>query len=439
MQKIRAGYKMTDIGIIPEGWATKQFGELYMVPSKNGLMRPKAVRGNGYKMVNMTEIFAYDFIDNPEMELVPLNEREKKDFSLKPGDLLFARQSLVASGAGKCSIIISCPEITTFESHLIRVRLEKNIVCPMYYYFFFVSKFGRQAIAQLVTQVAAAGIRGSELQKIVVPIPNIREQEKISEILFTVEKHIGQIDTLIEKTKELKKGLIQKLLTKGIGNTEFKDTEIGLIPKDWEVKSVGQLFDIYGGMPIPRSKLGDNGSLYLHYGDIHKRDTNYIDTERDSDWLPRIDESEIKKAGTKLSNGDIVFADASEDYEGIGKSVVIFNQAEEVFYSGLHTIVAKSKTDELDHIYKRYCFGTNKVRSQFRAIASGATVFGISKTAIKDIKILVPRHEEQRKIAETLSTIDEMISEYIDKLKKLTSIKKSLMNKLLTGKVRVRV
>ncbi|MBA8896482.1 restriction endonuclease subunit S [Clostridium saccharobutylicum] len=128
----------------------------------------------------------------------------------------------------------------------------------------------------------------------------------------------------------------------------------------------------------------------------------------------------------------MVFADASEDYEGIGKSVVIINEKNEDFVSGLHTIVAKDKGKELDTLYKKYCFGTTEVRKQFRTLATGATVYGISRSNIKDIKILVPTIEEQEQIALTLSSVDEQIEITDNLIEKTKELKKGLMQKLLT-------
>ena len=88
-------------------------------------MRPSRVRGEGVKMVNMGELFANQLIGDIPMERVPMNERELANSSLAEGDLLFARQSLVLEGAGQCSYVALLPEPTTFESHLIRVRLDQ--------------------------------------------------------------------------------------------------------------------------------------------------------------------------------------------------------------------------------------------------------------------------------------------------------------------------
>ena len=81
-------------------WPLQPFNTIYAESSRNGITRPKATRGLGHKMVNMGELFAYGRFWNPDMELVQLSDSEIERFSLKQGDLLFARQSLVLEGTG---------------------------------------------------------------------------------------------------------------------------------------------------------------------------------------------------------------------------------------------------------------------------------------------------------------------------------------------------
>ncbi|HII4499897.1 TPA: restriction endonuclease subunit S [Clostridium perfringens] len=213
----------------------------------------------------------------------------------------------------------------------------------------------------------------------------------------------------------------------------YKITELGEIPDDWEIVNTDDIFDFSGGLSISRANLGNEGILYLHYGDIHKRNENYIHTEIDAKWLPRVAANyEELKDGLKLSTGTVVFADASEDYDGIGKSVVIFNEDEIPFVAGLHTIVAKDEDNKLDSNYKRYCFETKNVRKQFRALANGTSVYGISRENIKKIKILNPPIKEQKKIAEILSTVDEQIENTEKLIQKNKELKKGLMQQLLT-------
>ena len=202
-------------------------------------------------------------------------------------------------------------------------------------------------------------------------------------------------------------------------------TELGEIPSEWEIKSIGEIFDFSGGLSISRAKLTDKGVNYLHYGDIHMRNENYINTDKDEVWLPKIEDNfEEIKENVKLNSGDVVFADASEDYEGIGKSVAIFNDFEKPFVAGLHTIVAKDINNQLENNYKRYCFSTNEVRKQFRYLATGTSVYGISRENIKKIKINIPTIKEQEKIASILSTVDEQIDNVDALIKKNKELKK---------------
>lgn len=100
--------------------------ELYASPSRNGIYKSAEFHGSGFKIVNMGELFGYDFISNQEMKRVQLTETELQNFSLQNGDLLFGRRSLVEAGAGKCSIVFDIQEPLIFESSIIRVRLKES-------------------------------------------------------------------------------------------------------------------------------------------------------------------------------------------------------------------------------------------------------------------------------------------------------------------------
>src|SRR5207247_675988 len=130
----------------------RPFGELFAESPRNGLTRPKAVRGTGVKMVNMGELFAHPRLRNAPMDRVPLSASEAERFLLKQGDLLFARQSLVLEGAGKCSIFLNDTEPVTFESHVTRVRLDPGKADPRFYFYYLQSHHGRATIRSIVEQ-----------------------------------------------------------------------------------------------------------------------------------------------------------------------------------------------------------------------------------------------------------------------------------------------
>ena len=209
-------------------------------------------------------------------------------------------------------------------------------------------------------------------------------------------------------------------------------------PSDWIEYKFGYLFEFVGGMALSRSNLSNEGICYLHYGDIHKLSGNYIDVEKEYDTIPKLNER-LENINEKyfLRDGDIVFADASEDYEGIGKSVVVINKTNIPFISGLHTIIARDKSNLLDNSFKRFFLSDWNIRKQIMVIASGISVYGISKENIKNIRTVIPPINEQRKIASILSTWDKAIElkEKLIEQKKLQ--KKGLMQRLLTGELRL--
>jgi type I restriction enzyme S subunit len=171
-------------------WPTRPFADLLDVPLRNGLTKPKRVRGEGALFVNMGELFAYDRIGDIPMDRVPLTDREREGSLLQPADLLFARQSLVAEGAGKCSIFLGSLESVAFESHLIRARVDRESTDPFFLYYYFQSPAGRAQVSTIVNQVAAAGIRGSDLGRLRVPAPDRDEQIEIGLMLNAFDEKI---------------------------------------------------------------------------------------------------------------------------------------------------------------------------------------------------------------------------------------------------------
>jgi type I restriction enzyme S subunit len=179
-----------------EVWPEVRFESLFAEPSRNGVSVPKSRRGDGVFMVNMGELFAQPRLNGSLAARVPLTEAERSRLLLEPGDLLFARRSLTVEGAGQCSIVLPCTDERTWESSIIRVRLNTQEADPSFYFYYFRSAHGRQRIETIVEQVAAAGIRNSDLRLLLVPLPPLSEQRAIAEVL-------GALDDKIEANQNL--------------------------------------------------------------------------------------------------------------------------------------------------------------------------------------------------------------------------------------------
>lgn len=245
-----------------------RFGELYIIPSSNGVSRPSAVRGEGYKMINMGELFANDIISDMPMERVQLSSKEKEKYLVKENDLLFARQSLVASGAGKCSIVRQLSEETTFESHLIRVRLDEQKYNPWYYYYLFQLPYN--PIKTIVNQCAQAGIRGKELAKIKIPVPPHKMQNKIADILSRydalIENNNKRIKVLEQVAESLYKEWFVHFRFPGYEDVSLKEQTPGgwvissratnmVCPEWWEYGALSRLGSFARGKNITAAEM----------------------------------------------------------------------------------------------------------------------------------------------------------------------------------------
>jgi len=211
--------------------------------------------------------------------------------------------------------------------------------------------------------------------------------------------------------------------------SEFKN-----LPSGWKVVKLGDVFDFLKTYTNSRESLNDYDEIsYIHYGEIHKKYKFYLDFRVAS--LPKIHQSKLGDKPEFIKNGDLVIADASEDYIDIAKSVEIKN-LEHKAVAGLHTFLLRDKGDYFADGYKGYILYEPWVAKELRKKATGISVLGISKSNLLNLKIKLPPLDEQKKIAEILSTWDEAINLTINLIESKKQFKKALMQNLLTAKIR---
>lgn len=272
-------------------------------------------------------------------------------------------------------------------------------------------------------------------------LPPLPEQHKIAHVLSSAQKAIEQQDNLIRTTTELKKALMQKLFTEGTRGEPQKETEIGLVPESWEVKPFSEIFEIIKTQSHSRDKLTSEKTetkvLNIHYGDIHaKFKDNIVDLE--SEKVPYIiDEYVDETKNIYLREGDIVIADASEDLIDIGKCIELKNVNNRKIIGGLHTIVARNKKNFIQNGFGAYIFKNKYVSTELRFIASGLSVYGISKGNLLKMLIPLPPAQEQVEIAEIMNRCNNKIFYHQKKKSTLTALFKTLLHELMTGQRRV--
>jgi type I restriction enzyme, S subunit len=156
--------QQSEVGVMPVDWSRRIFGVLYAEPSRNGIYKSSQHRGRGTRIVNMGEMFGLEFISDQEMSRVALTPKEISESGLQDGDLLFGRRSVVPAGAGKCALVVSPTEPITFESSIIRVRLDKREADPRFYYYFFSSPSGRSVVSTIVSGTNVKGHSGNRTE-----------------------------------------------------------------------------------------------------------------------------------------------------------------------------------------------------------------------------------------------------------------------------------
>lgn len=209
----------------------------------------------------------------------------------------------------------------------------------------------------------------------------------------------------------------------------YKNSPLGIIPEDWEVKKLGKFGDFLKGKGVPKDKITDNGYKCLTYGDIYTKYDNII-----KDCRSFIDE-EIAKISQELIKGDLLFAGSGETLEDIGKCVTYIDE-DKAFAGG--DIIIFRPTEKVDSYTLAHILNSSKSNSQKHKMGQGHSVVHIYASLLQFLKIALPPLPEQQKIAEILSTWDAAIEKQNQLIQQLELRKRGLMQQLLTGKLRLR-
>ena len=210
----------------------------------------------------------------------------------------------------------------------------------------------------------------------------------------------------------------------------YKRTEIGVLPEEWTIVTYGDAFDLLSTATYSRAFQVKGGAVkYIHYGDIHTKFDHFLFAE--SGELPTIPQ-DLRKSYTYVQHGDIVMADASEDYEGVGKSVEVVNPNANPIIAGLHTYLLRDTDENFADGFRAYISEGSLVKGAFQRLQTGMKVFGVSKANLVTIPIPVPPKPEQRAIAQTLQDVDQLLQALEQRLAKKEAIKRGAMQRLLT-------
>ena len=202
---------------------------------------------------------------------------------------------------------------------------------------------------------------------------------------------------------------------------------------NWETLKLGDFLEFISTNSFSRAKLNlDDGKVKnIHYGDIHTKYPTIVDVEKEEIPFININEDTSKfKKEQFCKDGDLIIADASEDYADIGKAIELINVNIDLV-AGLHTILARDKSNKTATGFKGYLFLTDDLRKKIKINANGISVLGISKNNIANLDVRLPSKEEQEKISSFLRAIDKKIELLEKKYKNSLNLKNSIFENLL--------
>jgi len=434
------------LGKIPEHWEVKRLGTLGRF-SASGIDKHINKNESLVKIINFTDIYSNTrhILDNSiqYMEVTtPENNRIKH--LVQKGDLIFLPSSETYEDLGLAALVNEELDNTSFSYHVIRLQFKKDIEHHFKKYLTnnnFVlnqfSSYGKGTTRKIIGRNVFKNVK--------VIIPPKEEQIKIASFLdektSQIDKAISQKEKLIELLKEYRQIIINEAVTKGLNkNVEFKDSGvewIGKIPKHWEVKKLKNIFKFNKGLTITRENLQDEGVFCVNYGEIHSKYGFEVNPQIHS--LKCVSESYLEKnRGSLLKNGDFIFADTSEDIEGSGNFTYLNSDLQT--FAGYHTIICRSKNDIFSRFFA-YEFESLTFRNQIRSKVKGVKVYSITQGLLKDLTIWLPPKNEQQKIVKYIEVqtakIDKAIELQQNYIAKLGEYKASLIDSVVTGKVRV--
>ncbi len=421
--------RQTPIGKIPEDWDVVRLGDICKKIVDGTHKTPKYVE-SGVRFISTQNLVPFrDYFDFSQYcKYISPEEHYELTKRCKPekGDLLVSKCGTI----GRTQLVRVDYEFSIFVG-LALLKLKKDRVVPEY----LEQLLNFEPVLRYMEVLSPGATRKTltlkAISELTIPLPPLPEQRKIAEILSTVDKAIEKVDEAIAKTERLKKGLMQELLTKGIGHTEFKDTEIGRIPKEWEVVRLGDIAILESGGTPSRQKpeYWENGTIpWVKSGELNDGVIYYTEEN--------ITELGLKNSSAKIfPKGTLLMALYGRGT--VSKTAILGIEA--ATNQAVCAIFPKNDSFVPKFMQQYLIFRRKEILSQLVNPSSDVGRTNIYVSSLRLLKIPLPPLPEQQKIAEILSTVDKKLELERKRKEKLERIKKGLMNDLLTGRRRVKV
>lgn len=419
--------KQTEIGLIPDDWEVKSLGEVATIVGGGTPSTLNSAYWNGdiqwFTPAELSDSKKY--VSKSERTITERGLKESSAKLLPKGTVLLTTRASIGITA-----ILENPASTNqgFQS-----LIAKNNCCSEFLYY--VIPLIKDEMLSRASGSTFAEISAKKLSTITFQLPPLPEQQRIAKALSDVDALISTTEKLIQKKKNIKQGAMQNLLTgkkrlPGFGpqnkSPAYKQTELGLIPEDWEVKEFGDYASIVrGGSPRPIQNFlttNSDGINWIKIGDVKPEDKYIVSTE---EKIIR----EGKTRSREVHKGDFILSNSMS----FGRPYIL--QIDGCIHDGWLAIQNYQDTFDTDFLY--YLLGSDEIFKQYIEMAAGSSVQNLNKEKVAKLLVPIFDKKEQTAIASVLSSMDKEIETLNTKLEKYRNLKTAMMQQLLTGKIRL--
>jgi type I restriction enzyme S subunit len=407
-------FNQTEIGKIPTEWEIKEFNEILIGHIKHGLYKSKEfLDERGVKILKMGVQYSNDKINEQSMEKISLTDEELSRFKINTGDLIFSRTSMMTDGAGKCSLVTKHKGSIVFDGNLLCAELNKQMVNPEFYFYFFKTKKAQNEMSKITTGTQSRNISGSNIMKMKIILPPLPEQHSIAKILSSLDEKI-ELNNKMNKTLE------------AIGQAIFKKWFVDERKGGWKEGFIGD--NVLTELIKPSIDKFEGEKIYLPTANISNSSITSYDYKITFNERP-------SRASMQPKAGTIWFAKMKDS-----PKIQLFLEGENwklnnlILSTGFAGI--KPKQEALFYIWN--IINNPSFEIEKDNLSMGTTMQAINNENISKIKYLIPDKETLLKFNQMVKSFYYRISLNNQEIQTLSSLRDTLLPKLMSGEVRVK-
>jgi type I restriction enzyme S subunit len=418
-----------------EGWKTKQLKEIADIRVSN-VDKKYSIQEKPVKLCNYMDVYTNAYVTGKiQFMEASATDAELERFSLQKGDVIITKDSETPDDIGIPAVISEQINNLVCGYHLALIRPNTDQVDSVY----LAKQLSTSRVARYFSLKASGstryGLPISAIEAVEIPIPTKAEQTKIAEILSTVDRAIEQTEALIAKQQRIKTGLMQDLLTRGIdehGNLrteqthKFKNSPLGRIPMEWEVRKIGDVFDIQLGKMLSQKATEGHAPFY------YLGNKNVQWDQVDASDLQMMDFDERERQKFDLKQNDILVCEGGE----VGRTTIWRNEVANCYFQKAIHRLRPIDNQYLPSLFPRFMKWATR-KGLLSDYTSQTSIAHLTQEKLAAVPIIIQSLSEQHRLNAAADQIDDYLSSQTVLLTKLHLIKTALMQDLLTGKKRV--